>query len=66
MEIRVNGTSDAVEAGTTLGEYLQGRGLDPLRVAVELNAAIVRRADVGATRLNEGDTVEIVHFVSGG
>ena len=36
------------------------------RVAVELNREIVQRAQWTATTLNDGDKLEIVHFVGGG
>jgi thiamine biosynthesis protein ThiS len=36
------------------------------RVAVELNRQIVSRAQWPETALNDGDHLEIVHFVGGG
>jgi thiamine biosynthesis protein ThiS len=47
----------------TLLEHL---GLDPRTVVVELNREIVRRPNLGAASLSEGDSVELVHFVGGG
>jgi sulfur carrier protein len=35
-------------------------------VAVERNQEVVPRAEHAATRLDEGDSLEIVHFVGGG
>ena len=64
--IQVNGQSTALEPGTSLETLLQSRGLDPARVAVERNGAIVRRADFAQTLLADGDKIEIVHFVGGG
>jgi len=40
--------------------------LDPRTVVVELNRQIVRRPALGATALEDGDSVELVHFVGGG
>jgi sulfur carrier protein len=40
-------------------------GIEPLRVAVELNLEILPKAEYG-TELKEGDRLEIVHFVGGG
>ncbi len=40
--------------------------LPPVRVAVELNRAIVTRKDFAAATLHAGDRVEIVTFVGGG
>ena len=64
--IQVNGQSTALEPGTSVETLLQSRGLDPARVAVERNGAIVRRADFAQTPLADGDKIEIVHFVGGG
>jgi len=36
------------------------------RIAIELNREVVRRSDWGSTMLNDGDRIEIVHFVGGG
>jgi len=41
-------------------------GMKGDRVAVELNREIVARADWTQTRLNDGDRLEVVHFVGGG
>ena len=64
--IQVNGQSTALGPGTSVETLLQSRGLDPARVAVERNGAIVRRADFAQTLLADGDKIEIVHFVGGG
>ena len=64
--IQVNGQSTALEPGTSVETLLQSRGLNPARVAVERNGAIVRRADFAQTLLADGDKIEIVHFVGGG
>jgi thiamine biosynthesis protein ThiS len=45
---------------------LRHLNLDPRTVVVELNRQIVRRPQLAETRLAEGDTVELVHFVGGG
>ncbi|HSF23872.1 MAG TPA: sulfur carrier protein ThiS [Blastocatellia bacterium] len=47
-------------------DLLDGLGLKPERLAVEVNQRIVRRADWTSTTLADGDKVEIVHFVGGG
>lgn len=66
MNVRVNGKDDSVEPGTTIAEYLRARELDSARVAVEVNATIVKKDAYRTTSLHEGDSVEIVHFVGGG
>jgi thiazole synthase len=41
-------------------------GLDPAKVAVERNLAIVPRSTLADVQLADGDRLEIVHFVGGG
>lgn len=64
--ITVNGVSEPFSPGATVETLLKGRGLDPLRVAVERNGAIVPRASFAQAALADGDQIEIVHFVGGG
>jgi thiamine biosynthesis protein ThiS len=40
--------------------------IDPAKVAVERNLAIVPRSSFGEVRVEDGDDFEIVHFVGGG
>ncbi len=62
----VNGEPRALDAGVTVADLVAALGLGPRRVAVEVNRAVVPRAEYGATALREGDAVEIIHFVGGG
>ncbi len=66
LRLQLNGEPQEFEEGTTLQLLIERLSLAPERVAVELNREVVRRADWPATRLSEGDRVEIVHFVGGG
>ena len=66
MKIIVNGKETEEQEGLTVMGLLEKLGLDPGRVAVELNAAIVKKADYSETGLKEGDKLEIVHFAGGG
>lgn len=66
MEIVVNGEPRAVGEGTTVLALLQELRLPEMRVAVERNRSIVRKADFAATGLEAGDRIEIVTFVGGG
>ncbi|QWC56771.1 sulfur carrier protein ThiS [Erythrobacter sp. 3-20A1M] len=50
----------------TLGAFLSEIELDPAKVAVERNGAIVERSGLADVALHDGDTLEIVHFVGGG
>lgn len=66
MRVELNGEPKELDEGATLLSLVEQLSLAPERVAVELNRDVVRRADWPATSLNEGDRVEIVHFVGGG
>ena len=66
MRVELNGEPKELDEGTTLSALIERLALAPERVAVELNRDVVRRADWPATRLTDGDRVEIVHFVGGG
>lgn len=50
----------------TIQELLEELKIDPGRVAVEVNLSVIRKAEFGIFRLNDGDSVEIVNFVGGG
>lgn len=66
MRVELNGESKELSEETTLLALIEQLSLAPERVAIELNREVVRRADWPDTRLNDGDRVEIVHFVGGG
>lgn len=50
----------------TLAVLVESLGMKADRVAVELNRDIVPRERWAETQLNEGDRLEVVHFVGGG
>ena len=66
LHIVVNGEERQVPGPATLLELLEHLGLDPRAVVVERNREIVRRPKLGDTKLEEGDAIELVHFVGGG
>ena len=51
---------------TTVTALIDEIGLDGRKVAVERNLEIVPRSQYLATALDDGDRLEIVHFVGGG
>jgi thiamine biosynthesis protein ThiS len=66
LRIEVNGERLEVSAPINLADLIRHLELAPERLAIELNRNVVRRADWQETSLNEGDRIEIVHFVGGG
>jgi len=66
IEIVVNGQVRLAPPTCTLEELLVWLGVDPSRVAVELNRSIVSRQAWKQTAIGPGATLEIVQFVGGG
>lgn len=66
IQLTVNGEPRRLGGPTTLEHLLQELELDGRGVVVELNRKIVRRPELAHTRLQDGDAVELVHFVGGG
>ncbi|MBS2031874.1 MAG: sulfur carrier protein ThiS [Deltaproteobacteria bacterium] len=66
MELQVNGEAKSVPEGTTVAALLELLDVRAARVAVEVNAEVVKKADYGARVLRAGEQVEIVAFVGGG
>ena len=64
--VTVNGERRNFSAGTTLASVVALLGLDPERLAIELNREIVRRPLWDATTFESGAEIEIVQFVGGG
>jgi thiamine-phosphate pyrophosphorylase len=62
----VNGEARQARRGLTLAQLLDDLALDPRAVVVEHNRRIVRRDALAATPVDEGDAIELVHFVGGG
>jgi thiamine biosynthesis protein ThiS len=66
LTITLNGEPFSVPGPLTITELLARLEIDPRRVAVERNIAVVKRAAYDTTEIVEGDEIEIVNFVGGG
>ena len=66
LTLTLNGETRRFAGARTLSELLAELDLDPRAVVVELNRRIVRRPELAETKLANGDSVELVHFVGGG
>jgi sulfur carrier protein len=66
MRLMINGKEQLFENRLTLSQLVEQLGMKGDRVAVELNREIVSHAQWPETSLNDGDQLEIVHFVGGG
>jgi thiamine biosynthesis protein ThiS len=66
MDVVVNGQTRAVSEGQTIRGLVESLGLEPGRVAVELDGRIVKQPEWSECELRPGSRLEIVHFVGGG
>jgi thiazole synthase len=66
ISISVNGEHRRVRGDLTLAELAAELGLEPTKIAVERNLEVVPRSTLGEVRVEDGDELEIVHFVGGG
>ncbi len=64
--IIVNGEKRTFSGADNLDSLLNVLGIDPRKVAVELNLEIVPRSQYPTTPVNDGDKLEVVHFIGGG
>jgi thiamine biosynthesis protein ThiS len=66
VQITLNGERFELDRPVSVTDLLAKLDIDPRRVAVEHNLAILKRQRFPEVVVREGDTVEIVNFVGGG
>ena len=66
ITVRVNGKARQVRDRSSLFDLLEHLELNPGAVVVELNREVVRQPALRDKYLQDGDNVELVHFVGGG
>ena len=66
IEIILNGEKREVPTSSSLEDLVSELGLERDRIAIELNLQIVTRHRWVEHLLQNGDRVELVHFVGGG
>lgn len=66
ISIQLNGEHRRVRMGISLADLANDLGLAPEKVAVERNLEVVPRSTLKDVVVQDGDTLEIVHFVGGG
>jgi thiamine biosynthesis protein ThiS len=66
LHIIINGENKELPETLSVAELIRQLELPQMRVAIEINREVVRRADWMLTLLRDGDRVEIVQFVGGG
>ena len=66
MQLTINGKAKKFNAPLTVAQLLDCIGLDPRKIAVERNLEIVPKSGYAGVGLEDGDSLEIVHFIGGG
>ena len=66
ISIRLNGEHRRVREGLSLAALASELGFVPEKIAVERNLEVVPRSTLGNVTIEDGDELEIVHFVGGG
>ena len=64
--ITLNGEQLPIASNIDLETLVAQLELPAKRLAVEMNGNVIRRADWPQTTVNDGDKIEVVHFVGGG
>ena len=64
--LTINGKERQMESPINLATYLQSLDVDLRLIAVAYNGSVLRRAELSAVTLSDGDQVEIVRAVGGG
>ena len=67
MKVQINGESADLRDALSVSELLVEHKVQmPDMVSVELNGAILSRANFPETQVREGDRVEFLYFMGGG
>ena len=66
MEITLNGEKYTLERGSNIVDLIEKLGLNMDKLAIERNLEIVPKSKFTMTIIEEGDKLEIVHFIGGG
>jgi len=66
MRVLINGEERELPGSVTLSELLEWLEFSSQRIAIELNKTVIRKKDWPETSVNDGDRIEVVHFVGGG
>jgi thiamine biosynthesis protein ThiS len=66
MQVQLNGKAREIPRGMSVSDLLESLDLNPSLVVVERNREILDRGRYAETPVEEGDVLELVHFVGGG
>lgn len=66
VSVTINGEEESLAKGLSLADLLLTLNIKKGKVAIERNLEIVPRSLYAQTMVEEGDRLEIVHFIGGG
>jgi thiamine biosynthesis protein ThiS len=66
MQLIVNGEPFETPHTETIADLLRELGIEPGRIAIEVNLSIIKKSAYHTFKLHDGDKIEIVNFVGGG
>ncbi len=66
MKIILNGEEINLDQISNIFDLVKKFDLDTKKVAVERNLEVIPQSEFGETNINEGDRIEIIHFIGGG
>ena len=66
IKIKVNGKKIIFDNNTSIEKLTKKLKIPLNKVAIELNKKILDKKKIKKIKLNNGDKIEIVHFIGGG
>ena len=66
IKIKVNGEKIIFDYNTSIEKLTKNLKIPLNKVAIELNKKILDKKKIKKIKLNNGDKIEIVHFIGGG
>ncbi len=66
IHVHINGKPQTLEGAGTLDQLLVSLQVNPLTVVVEHNERVIKRKELAGVAVQEGDKIEIIHFIGGG
>lgn len=66
INIILNGTNFSIKEGCSLSSLIEDLKLDIKKIAIEKDLQIIHPQNFETTILEEGSSLEIVHFIGGG
>jgi len=66
INIHINGKPQTLDQPGSLIDVLKGLEVNPFAVVVEHNERVIKRKDLAGASVQEGDKIEIIHFIGGG